>query len=207
MGEKRQRNTIRQREAGAAARAETRRRLIEAAGEEFGEHGYPAARVSRIADRAGVSVQTLYLACGSKRELLRAHLSNVLYGGVPPGEYLASRVQPAASTDVPEQVARVVREIAERAGHAWLLYAGAAVVDPSVAEDWENLQTLRRDTFEVLLAPIPDEDLRVLRSDAVDTAWTIASPETYNLLVRRAGYSLDRYQTWIATTLKATLLK
>ena len=100
-----------------------------------------------------------------------------------------------------------VREIAERAGHAWLLYAGAAVVDPSVAEDWENLQTLRRDTFEVLLAPIPDEDLRVLRSDAVDTAWTIASPETYNLLVRRAGYSLDRYQTWIATTLKAALLK
>jgi len=74
------RNTTRRREAGAASRAETRRRLLRAAGEEFAERGYHAATVTRIAERAGVTVQTLYLAWGSKRALLRAFMEASLSG-------------------------------------------------------------------------------------------------------------------------------
>lgn len=74
------RNTTRHREAGAASRVETRRRLLDAAGHEFAERGYTAATVTRIAGRAGVTVQTLYLAWGSKRELLRAYMESALAG-------------------------------------------------------------------------------------------------------------------------------
>src|ERR1700742_3534099 len=70
----------RRQEAGAASRAETRRRLLRAAEEEFTERGYVAATVARIADRAGVTVQTLYLAWGSKRALLRAYMEAALAG-------------------------------------------------------------------------------------------------------------------------------
>jgi hypothetical protein len=40
----------------------------------------------------------------------------------------------------------------------------------------------------------------------VDTAWAIASPDIYNLLTRHAGYSLDRFEEWVAATLRAALL-
>jgi hypothetical protein len=42
---------------------------------------------------------------------------------------------------------------------------------------------------------------------AVDTAWAIASPETYDLLVRHAGYTLDNYEDWVIATLTAVLLR
>src|SRR6202012_3498689 len=70
----------RHQEAAAASRAETRRRLLRAAEEEFTERGYSAATVARIAARAGVTVQTLYLAWGSKRALLRAYMEAALAG-------------------------------------------------------------------------------------------------------------------------------
>lgn len=41
---------------------------------------------------------------------------------------------------------------------------------------------------------------------AVDSAWAIASPETYELLVSTAGRTLDDYEKWVAETLSAVLL-
>src|ERR1700748_2597843 len=70
----------RHQEAAAASRAATRRRLLRAAEEEFTERGYAAATVAKIAARAGVTVQTLYLAWGSKRALLRAYIEAALAG-------------------------------------------------------------------------------------------------------------------------------
>src|SRR6476659_1474337 len=74
------RRVSRQREAGEATRRETRRRLLLAASEEFAQSGYRAATVSRIADRADVSVQTLYHSWGSKRDLLRGVLELAVTG-------------------------------------------------------------------------------------------------------------------------------
>lgn len=39
-----------------------------------------------------------------------------------------------------------------------------------------------------------------------DSAWAIANPETHELLVRTADYTLDQYEQWVATTLSAALL-
>src|SRR3954452_8623292 len=74
------RRVTRQREAGEATRRETRRRVLSAAQEEVAESGYRAATVARIADRADVSVQTLYHAWGSKRDLLRGVLELAVSG-------------------------------------------------------------------------------------------------------------------------------
>lgn len=216
MSEVRPRNTTRQREAGAASRAETRRRLVEAAGAEFAEAGYVAATVARIAVRAGVTVQTLYLAWGSKRALLRAYVETCV-GGEPgslrPEEPRRVAAQlDALLTEDPQQILRTIvrlyRQIAERSALGWQLYRDAAAVDPEVAEDWQALQLLRRGTFEQLLDRLPTRSLRahLTPATAIDTAWAIASPETYDLMVRRAGYSIDAYEEWVATTLIAALL-
>src|SRR5260370_31744172 len=74
------RRVSRQREAGEATRRETRRRLLVAARAEFAERGYAAATVIRIAERADVSVQSLYSNWGNKRNLLRAVMESAVTG-------------------------------------------------------------------------------------------------------------------------------
>lgn len=208
MTDKPLRNTTRLREAGAASRAETRRLLLVAAGDEFARVGYVSATVSQIAKRAGVTVQTLYLAWGSKRALLRAFLESTLAPGASPsGEHFAAQLHPDTPAGVLGQIAKLVCGVAERSGVAWQAYRDGAAVDAEIAEEWHQLQTLRRATFAALLAAIPDAQLRIPREDAVDTAWAIASPAAYALMVTDAGYTLRRFEDWIATTLQAALLQ
>src|SRR6476646_8884756 len=52
------------------AAEETQRVIVEAASRLFAEHGYNATSIGRIAAEAGVAVQTIYNAVGSKREVL-----------------------------------------------------------------------------------------------------------------------------------------
>ncbi len=216
MSNQRPRNTSRQRDAGAAARRETRRLLLEAAAKEFAASGYAAATVARIADRAGVTVQTLYLAWGSKRALLRAYMETALadHSETSYPEHL-SRLIEAEFRDihvdadaVVNAIAHVHCSIAARAALGWKLYRDAAATDPEIGEDWQALQHLRRETFTTLIGRLPPRSLlpELTAAHAADTAWAIASPETYDLLVRTAGHSLDSYQDWVSRTLRAALL-
>ncbi len=219
---RRPRNTVRQREAGAASRAETRRRLLVAAAELFAEKGYKGATVNSIAARAGVSLQTLYLCWGSKRELLRAYLEFSLRGSpaaIDDASWAAQLAELVASemdrpSDDPtvalRAAARVFRHASERAALAWQLYRDAAAIDTEIADDWATLARLRRHSIAdglmsgVLnsgrMRPTLDPDA------ALDTIMVIVSPESYDVLVRRAGYTLDQYEKWIGDTLIAALL-
>jgi AcrR family transcriptional regulator len=59
---------------------ETRARLLEAAAECFGQHGYDAASVSMVCQRAGVSKGAFYHHYSSKHELLLELLDSWLQG-------------------------------------------------------------------------------------------------------------------------------
>jgi AcrR family transcriptional regulator len=218
--------TTRQKQAGEASREATRRRLIDAAAQAFLEGGYTATTVSVLARRAGVSVQTLYLAVGGKPALLRAVLEQALRtpssasssasSGPIGDDYLRGLRAQAAEvhqgSDDPRTriyaIAHVYRSVAERAAPWWRLYRNAAATEPEIAADWAELQRLRRDTLAALLLDLPDEELRpdLTRDYAIDTLWALASPETHDLLVERREYTLDRYQTWLTNTLAAALL-
>lgn len=207
----------RHQEAGAASRAETRRRLLRAAEDEFTERGYTAATVARIASRAGVSVQTLYLAWGSKRALLRGYMEAALAGGPDTSypqaqpEMIAAVLQSAHEDPhaIVRQISALYRQIAERAALGWQLYRDAAASDPEIAADWRALQALRHQTFTTLIDRLPARSLRpgLTRAKATDTAWAIASPDTYDMLVRTRGYSIDRYEKWVTTSLTTLLLR
>ncbi|MHA7652802.1 TetR/AcrR family transcriptional regulator [Mycobacterium sp. ML4] len=208
MEGKRPRNTARLREAGAASRAETRRLLLEAAAAEFARVGYVAATVNRIAEGAGVTVQTLYLAWGSKRALLRAYLYSTLTPGTSPSpKYYASQLVPDTPAAVLSQVASLFCRIAQRSAVAWQAYRDGAAVDTAIAEEWQELQKLRHGTFGELLSSIPDEALRLPRQEAVDTAWAMASPAVYELMTGPGGYTLEQFETWLATNLQSAVLR
>jgi AcrR family transcriptional regulator len=56
---------------------ETRAKLLQAAQEEFSEHGLAGARVDRIAERSGVNKQRIYAYFGNKEALFSAVLQQV----------------------------------------------------------------------------------------------------------------------------------
>jgi AcrR family transcriptional regulator len=198
----------RQARVGAASRLETQNKLQRAAAEEFAEHGYAAATVSRIAARAGVTVQTLYLAWGSKRELLRAYMTSSLAESLGPPGQTGALFAGKTGREVTAQLAVLVGKASETAGLGWKLYRDAAATDAEIAADWDQLQSLRRGTMEAIVAHIPADALRpgLSREAARDTAWAIASPESYELLVRRGGYSPEAFVRWMDETLTAALL-
>src|SRR5499427_10952597 len=142
----RPRRVSRQREAGEVTRRETRRRLLAAARAEFAERGYAAATVIRIAERADVSVQTLYSNWGNKRNLLRAVMESSVTGdddlplvpGQPPA-ILVATLDPADAADPRRLLAHLshqYRLLAERSAIGWQTYRDAAGIDPDIAADW-----------------------------------------------------------------------
>jgi AcrR family transcriptional regulator len=199
----------RQKQVGAALRRDTRNRLLEAAEEEFAANGYVATTVTRLAAAAGVSVQTLYLAWGSKRALLRGYMEKALAGEASSPAEAARRFQPDMTPRQRlDELANLVTEIAGRAATGWSLYRAAAAVDPEIAADWDELQLLRHELFAHVIGGIPDTALAqgLTRKTAIDTAWAIASPETHALLVHRLRYSLDDFHDWLNHILPVTLL-
>jgi hypothetical protein len=106
------------------------------------------------------------------------------------------------------EIAAMVNEIAERAADGWQLYRDASAVDPEIAADWQELQSLRHRTLSKILGNVPVSALAdgLTPQRAIDTAWVIASPESYELLVRRLGYTLAEFQVWMEKTLIAAIL-
>lgn len=219
-GAPRPRRMTRQREAGAASRAETQRLLVVAAGELFAELGYAGSTVTAIADRAGVSLQTLYLAWGSKRQLLRAFMEQGLTGSPTAvsdetwSDLARVRLLATLPADPDPRtyvrgMARFFRGIAASSALGWALYRDAAAVDPEVRSDQREFSRRRRLTVAGVLSGLPSKALRVgmTRDDAIDTAMVVMGPESYDLLVRQGGYSLDRFERWVADTLIASLLE
>lgn len=213
------RRVSRQREAGEATRRETRRKLLVAAREEFAESGYRAATVSRIADRADVSVQTLYHSWGSKRDLLRGVLDLAVTGqeeaSVEEGAVrtnLLATIDPEDARDpvrLLEHLVHGFRVLAERSASVWGTYRDAAAVDADIASDWRALMELRRSEFHRLMQALPESVLRegLTPGTAADTAWALASPQIHESLVDTAGYTYDQLEAWLRDTLVAALLK
>src|SRR5260370_2557124 len=123
------RRVSRQREAGEATRRESRRRLLVGARAEFAERGYAAATVIRIAERAAVSVQTLYSNWGNKRNLLRAVMESSVTGdddlplvaGQPPA-ILVATLDPDDAKNPHRLLAHLSHQyqaLAERAATDW----------------------------------------------------------------------------------------
>ena len=203
--------TSRQKLTGERIRSETRRVLLDAAAIEFESVGYLKTTVASIAKRAEVTVQTLYLAWGSKRELLRAYLRNQLVGEDDPTVHFEKELEaahPLTADDVVERIAAIFVAAAGRASKAWRIYKDAAPIDPEIAEDWHQLQLRRRGTMRALASHLPKESVRsgMTEDDLADTVWAIASPDSYILLLDCGGYDRARYQAWLAETLRAAIL-
>jgi AcrR family transcriptional regulator len=185
--------------------------MIQAAIEVFTEAGYVGARMSDIADRAHVAVQTVYFTFHTKAELLQACFDFSVLGPEqrPPMEqsffahFLAARSGRAAlaafvrgNTAILARSA-AIKEVAESAPH-----------EPDAAAVVEHSEHLRRDGLTQTVGLVSDRfGLRagLTSEDATDLLLMLSSSGTY-LTLQRYGWSEERYVEWLTDTLARQLL-
>jgi AcrR family transcriptional regulator len=196
--------------------AQTRREILTVAGNLFRERGY-AVPMPEIAREAGVVVETVYRAFGSKSGLFREVIEALLAGGptradVPVEERPAIR----AVIDEPDPRRKVALYAAtqpgihRRAGPLLRALRDAKASDQELARLWDGLEAWRytgQGRFVEHLAA--SGGLRPERSaeEAKDVVWTLCSLAVYDLLVLERGWTDDRYEAWLAAALTTELVQ
>jgi len=204
--------------AGRNRRDRTRRRLLEAADELFRERGYAATTVTAIAERAGVALQTLYLAWEGKSTLFRAAAdAATTASGMPMTpqawrDVIREQLTSDAGTDPTAQhylaaVADTFVRVAERTAVYWQMQPAAAASDPDVTIGYAAAMRQRRITIDGVARETPARGLRpgLAATTVADTLWALASPEMYSMFVNQAGKTSAEYQQWLVATLTAAL--
>jgi AcrR family transcriptional regulator len=189
-----------------------RARTIDVAERLFLRDGYRVTTVAAIAVEAGVSADTIYKSFGGKAGLVRAIRARALEGeGAAPAEQRSDDLQ--AREQDPRKIIRawgaLSAEIAPRAAPILLLIRDAAASHLEVRALLEEMDAdrLRRMTENARrLRDAGHLRAGITLTRAADMLWTYSSPELYELVVLRRGWSPERYGRFIAEAMISVLL-
>lgn len=192
--------------------AQTRARIVQAAGSLFEERGYGRTTIRQVAEAAGVAVDTVYATFGNKGRVLTAVMDDRLAAGTGVANVM-DRPEALAIRDEPDQrrqLALLAADLAAtitRVGPVFEMLRSAASVDEEMAAVHAEMQGYRRQNFRRALGWIAARGpLRVDLEEATDTLWLLASPDVALLAQRTAGWSTERHAAWLAAILERTLL-
>jgi AcrR family transcriptional regulator len=188
---------------------ETRREIIASARRLFATKGYAATTVTAIAERAGVSVQTIYNSVGSKGKIVR-HLNDVLdeAGGVQDlSSWIPEATDPRELLDVAITTSRKINESC-----ADII---ATIYTAAVAE--KELRAVRDESRRRHRAGVGQLTKRLASLDALAADYTadtaadviaaLTDPQVARTFVNDYGWSWDHWQTWTTSSLVALLLR
>jgi len=189
-----------------------RETIVEAARSAFLEHGFAATTIASIAQAAGVSVETIYKAFGGKTGLVRAVYEQGLAGRAAVPAPQRSDALSATEND-PRRLIRywgkLTAEVSPLVSPILLLVRDAAAGDPELVALLEMADAQRRTRMRKNAAVLAKRGF--LRAGlsleaASDILWAYTSPELYELLVLRRGWSASRFGDFVASALEAALL-
>jgi AcrR family transcriptional regulator len=194
-----------------AARA-TRTRILDAAEGLLRRSGYHGMTVSALAAAAEVSPQTVYNSVGSKAAVLKALYDVRLAGDDQPiamsdrPQYQAMREQRSIAATL-RAYATIARDLYGRVGGlVGLVAAEGAGRDEELAAFLETIERERRIGNGHLVTHLQSTfglpnglDPEV----AIDIIWTLTSLDVADRLVRRCGWALDRYESWLGDAMVA----
>lgn len=198
----------------AAAAAETRSRIREAAGELFVQCGYVTTTMRDVARRAGVAERTLYDAFSTKSALFSHTLDVAVVGDEAPvpvkerPEVIAAR-EHRDPQDAVTQMVDYGTALLERAGALIMVSVEAAGADLNMRA---AADAGARATHAVHLEFTRALEKRgFLRSGldattAADIVFALASPHTHALLRKHCGWSRRQYRDWLEALLAREVL-
>ena len=184
---------------------ETRRRILAAARSLFHAHGYATTTLSAIAERADVSVETIYATFGSKRVLLLA----LVEAARPTGEMALPNLTQLRPSEQAALLAQMARGIYEQHWEVIDVLRNAGSAEPDAAAAWQEGDRLGRETQAPVIASWREQGAlkpEITPQAAADLVWALTGPDLYRLLVQESGWSHDAYQAWLAQALATLLL-
>jgi AcrR family transcriptional regulator len=200
-------------ELRASQAADTRRAIVSAAARLFVGTGYGATTIDAVAEAAGVSRKTVFTAVGGKVELLKTALDWAVAGD-DRAVALADRPEMRALLALGDPVAlitgwvRVMVAIDVRVAGLFAALAVAADSDDEarrLLEDYQHQRLVGARQVVKRLVGLDALGGDVSRADAVDVAWLATDPVLFDRFVGIGGWSVARFEAWLARTLTAQL--
>lgn len=185
----------------------TRQRILTVAAGLVREKGYGAMTIAQLARAAEVSPQTVYNAVGSKADVVKAAYDLLVAGdesSLPMRERpeFQAVLQAHDPSSYGAAYAAWTRGIYDRVGDflSALLTHGSAG-DAVLEEFMETIDRERRIGNELSIPPSLRGALGSDLAPVVDVVWLLTAPEVYERLCRRAAWSADAYERWLAREL------
>lgn len=194
--------------------AETRRRIVAAAAECFAERGYGRTTMPQVAERAGVSVESV-TAAGPKRALLIAAFSQAFVGRETEESVLGDDAWARAlALEDPVAMLDAVADLVvagQQAGNGiWRAVTAAALEEPEVAELYRALTQRRRADHlrgvQVFAARGLLRPGRTLEQHA-DAMALLDGFDPYQTLVVEFGWTTEELKAWWVDTVRRTVLR
>lgn len=193
---------------------ETRRRIIEAAGELFVGQGYGATKLQEIADRAGVAVQTIYFVFRNKPSLLKELVDVAIAGDDEPVPtmdrpwFAKVMTAPTAESALAALVAGT-RKTLERVAAVNEMVRAAAATNPEIRELWPDQADPRYTVISTAaksLTKKPGARPAIPVEEATDIIYAVLSPELFLVLTRDRAWPPAKWEQWAHDTLSSQLL-
>jgi len=198
------RSTLRSEQAAA-----TRRRVLEASAACFADRGYTGTSLADIAERAGVSPETVK-ANGPKRDLLLRAFEHA-FAGTEGEEALSENDAATALLAIGDDDAFVtalagfIGDANARTSVLWTELLSAANADDEIAAALEGLLARRREDYRRVIEVMHARGIAGEGTDAEASAAALSflwSPESHQQLVLQSGWSMPAYREWLATALR-----
>jgi AcrR family transcriptional regulator len=193
---------------GRRARSQrTSSRVLAASRDLFLEQGYARTSVEAIADRAGVSAQTVYNQFGTKCELLAAVLDRAIVGDHAPVTVIERSwfavENGESAADAIGRFAVAATAILSRVAPLYDVIRSASSL-PEVRRLLTDIRRRRRNDQRHLVRALaatgelrPDLDI----AHATDVIYGVVNEDVYLLLVTDCRWSRKRFTAWLAQTL------
>ncbi|MEV5960939.1 helix-turn-helix domain-containing protein [Kribbella sp. NPDC051952] len=195
---------------GRRERARQRRRdVVVAAQELFEADGFQATTISAVAQRAGVSAESIYKGFGTKAALAKAVFDFVIVGDDEPipmaerPETQAIQAEPDVRRKIQLYVDGFV-ERQQRSAKVQILIRDGRHNDETLRETWQTLLDERLTGMTMFGRHLLETgDLRpgITLDEVADVLWTCISVELYELLVMIRGWTTERYAAFVATVI------
>jgi AcrR family transcriptional regulator len=192
----------------------TRQRVLGAAAALFAERGYAGTTIRSVAAKAAVSVPTIEAQFGTKSQLLKAAIDVAIAGDDEPVPMLdrnwaGAAAQARDADSLLSILAGVLAPAQARSSGLVLSVFEGAGLDPELGGLAAQMSASRVTMAAWVVARIAA--LGALREevgedDAVDTVFALMEPAVFDRLTRQRGWTLVRYQEWIASSLRRLLV-
>jgi AcrR family transcriptional regulator len=198
---------------GQARTRLARRAVVDAARTLFLDRGYVATTIEAISEHSDVPSATVYRLFSSKLGILRALLDTSIAGDDQPvavqeRPQIASLFDEGDAHELLAGFAGVTTAINQRTNDVYRVLVSAAGSDPAAAELLGEIRQQRdRGQGQIARALARAHALKsgLRQRDAADLIHALMSPEVYRLLVGDRGWTPERYQAWLTTTLMQQL--